>query len=200
MYCIWIFRNKLDLNQETSFYYIIFTGTSTASSANAGATTTSGLAPTSGTSATNLVVSDALPKIFQSVSHFRPFNICDGGQSHSLMIIFARGTLLAGKLSTIYHPKPLCWTFKSDLSGTTMCDQIQLHLRLQLSMNLCRAYPSGAPSWCLNPWPGTPYGRGRLSTVGLLIFVKKVNNISNEKKSWSKLVSTRRSTVLRLFL
>ncbi len=45
---------------------------------------------------------------------------------------------------------------------------------------------------------------GRLSTVDLLIevacFVKKENNIYNMKKSWYKLVSTRRSTVLSLAL
>ncbi len=44
--------------------------------------------------------------------------------------------------------------------------------------------------------------RGRLSMVDLLIrlarFVKKLYNIFNIKKSWSKLVSTRRSTVLSL--
>jgi len=42
----------------------------------------------------------------------------------------------------------------------------------------------------------------RLSTVYLLIkvacFVKLVNNIFNIKRSWSKLISTRRSTVLNL--
>ncbi len=45
-------------------------------------------------------------------------------------------------------------------------------------------------------------GEGRLSTIDLLIkvscFVKKVNNIFNTKRCLSKLVSTRRSTVLNL--
>ncbi len=44
----------------------------------------------------------------------------------------------------------------------------------------------------------------RLSTVDLLIkiacFVKEVNNIFSIKRSWSKLVSTRRSVVLGLLL
>jgi len=47
-----------------------------------------------------------------------------------------------------------------------------------------------------------PSARGRLSTVDPIIkvacFVKKVNYIFNLKKSWSKLVSTRRLTVLSL--
>ncbi len=49
----------------------------------------------------------------------------------------------------------------------------------------------------LNVIPGNTNWRGRLSTVDLLIkvtcFVKKVNS---SKISWSKLVSTRRSTAL----
>jgi hypothetical protein len=44
--------------------------------------------------------------------------------------------------------------------------------------------------------------RGRLSTVDLLIkvgcFVKKVNNIFNIKRNWSKLVTTRRSIEMSL--
>jgi hypothetical protein len=47
--------------------------------------------------------------------------------------------------------------------------------------------------------PGKTYSREGVSTVDLLIkvdvFVKKVNNVFNVKMSWSKLVSTRRSTV-----
>jgi hypothetical protein len=43
---------------------------------------------------------------------------------------------------------------------------------------------------------------GRLSTIYLFIkvacFVKKVNNIFTIKRTWNKLVGTRRSTVLGL--
>jgi len=60
---------------------------------------------------------------------------------------------------------------------------------------------NGKPQ-ALTPFPGKPYWRGRLSTVNLLIWVrsfeKKVNNIFSMKSSWSKLVSTRRSTVMIL--
>jgi len=49
---------------------------------------------------------------------------------------------------------------------------------------------------------GKPYSIGRPSTVDLLFkvacFVKKANNIFGIKMSCSKLVSTRRSTVLSL--
>jgi hypothetical protein len=51
----------------------------------------------------------------------------------------------------------------------------------------------------LKPWPGNPHRKGKLSTDDLLIkvtcFVKKVNNIFNIEMSWSRLISTRRSTV-----
>jgi len=54
------------------------------------------------------------------------------------------------------------------------------------------------------PVPGKSYWRGRLSTVDLLIkvacFVKKANNIFSIKISCSKLVRTRKSTVLSLLL
>ncbi len=50
--------------------------------------------------------------------------------------------------------------------------------------------------------PGNTYWGGRLSTIDLLTktgcFVTWVNNIFNIKRSWSKLLSTRRSTVLSL--
>jgi hypothetical protein len=49
---------------------------------------------------------------------------------------------------------------------------------------------------------GTITEGGRLSTIDLHImtahFVKKANNIFNIKSDWSKLVSTKRSTVLSL--
>ncbi len=49
-------------------------------------------------------------------------------------------------------------------------------------------------------WEVDTYWRARLSTVGLLIcFITKLNNIFSIKMSRSKLVSTRRSTVLRVF-
>jgi hypothetical protein len=51
--------------------------------------------------------------------------------------------------------------------------------------------------------PGNTTRRGRrLSTLGLLIkvarLIKKGKNIFNIKSSWSELVGTRRSTVLKL--
>ncbi len=48
---------------------------------------------------------------------------------------------------------------------------------------------------------GNTNGRERLNTIGPLIkvsFYKKVNNVYNTKSSLSKLVSTRRSSVLSL--
>ncbi len=52
--------------------------------------------------------------------------------------------------------------------------------------------------------PGNTNRRGKLSTVDLLVkvagFVRGVDNIFSTKRSWPKLVTTRRSTVLRLSL
>ncbi len=52
---------------------------------------------------------------------------------------------------------------------------------------------------CFVP-PGNSYWRGRLSAVDLLIkitcFAKHINNMFIIKRSWSKLVNTRRSTVV----
>jgi hypothetical protein len=63
----------------------------------------------------------------------------------------------------------------------------QFHDKLFFNSQKGRYYEPGNTNW-----------RGRLSTVDFLIkvasFVKKVNNL-NIKRSWSKLVGTRRSTV-----
>jgi hypothetical protein len=63
----------------------------------------------------------------------------------------------------------------------------------------------GIPSYPLFDWivwPRNTNREGGLSTVDLLIkvpsFVKTAKNIFNTKRSWSKLVSRRRSIVLRL--
>jgi len=59
-----------------------------------------------------------------------------------------------------------------------------------------------SPARTLTPSPGKTNWRRRLCTINLLTkiggFVKRVNNIFSLKRSWSKLVSIRRSTVLSL--
>jgi len=63
---------------------------------------------------------------------------------------------------------------------------------------------SSAETRSIDGHKGNTYWGGRLSTVDLtfkvVCFAKNMNNIFNIKRSWSKLVSTRRSTVLSLFL
>jgi len=76
-----------------------------------------------------------------------------------------------------------------------------LHYHCMFSPCVCidKSWQIACCLWCVS---GKPYWRGRLSTVDLQIkvacFVIEVNNVFNIKISWSKLFSTRRSTVLRL--
>ncbi len=101
----------------------------------------------------------------------------------------------------------LCWV---SLCWMSLCWVSWLLLRLVCSIKLYLVYPgikycllnkvllmSSVKWWHL---AGNPYWRGRLSTVDLLIkigcLVKKIS--FSFKSSWSELVSTWRSTVLRL--
>ncbi len=67
------------------------------------------------------------------------------------------------------------------------------------STNVLRCATDKFSKWA---YAGNSYWRGRLCTVDLLIkvgsLVKMVNNIFSMKRSWSKLESTRRSTMLIL--
>jgi len=79
-----------------------------------------------------------------------------------------------------------------------------LHSMILNSFQLKKAWQGARTGSSLSDCAGNTNWGGRLSTVDLLIkvacFVKKANAFFNIKRSWSKRVSTRRSTVLSLSL
>jgi hypothetical protein len=90
---------------------------------------------------------------------------------------------------------------------TDLCLFSILLTSVKVNAAICKCQPSIKQTWLTRKglkttWhcPGNTNWRGRLSTVDLFIevacFVDKVNNIFIIKSSRSKLVSTRRSTVL----
>jgi hypothetical protein len=110
-------------------------------------------------------------------------------------------------LTKLNETKLFCWTKIFDEPDPVNSTKINCHSQT-LNIKL---------KWCSDSWPnaklpndsrpkkargtpGNPYWRGRLSTVDLLIkaacFVTKENRIFSTKTSWSKLVGTRRSTIL----
>ncbi len=103
-----------------------------------------------------------------------------------------------------FVPSSLCLYLS--LSYVTISFLIPLSICLPLPLSLAAFFVGQGMAWSFAPFLALPLprnsnGKGRFNTIGPLIKVsclKKVNSILNIKSSWSKLVSTRRSTVLSL--